>query len=207
MFGFFRRRKISELGMRASAAIDKYGRLKASCPGAAYVFASTLRRTRDLVGDQSLSSEQKLLLVERNIEAATPDRGADGGISLAALRFVRLALASDSNPDGIGALMVNRAYVTIADDGKSYRDLEERDRLPPQHPKVQVPLQKSGFRTVAELVAAMRNPADRISDSLGAVQENIWNVLAIMDLREMDQEGWTLVGELQSAISGPFAGA
>ncbi len=183
--------------------MERYGRLKAYCPAAAFVFDGIVRRTRDLVGDRSLPLDRRLALLDRNIEEAAPVRGVDGGVSIAALRFVRLILAFE-RADGIGTMLLSRAFVTICEDSECFRNLEERDGLPPQHEKVRDPLAKAGFSTVAELVRSMRDPSSYLDDPPVVVQANIWNVLAVMDLREANPHVWTLLADLESAISGPF---
>jgi hypothetical protein len=204
VFGFLTRDgKSREYQARAFAIVERYSRLKAYCPAAAFVFAGTLRRTRDLVGDTALPLDQRLALIARNIEEAVPNRGVDGGVSVAALRFARLILWSEG-ADGIGTMLLGRAFATICEDSRCYRNMEERDGFPPLHEKVRIPLAKAGFSTVAELVKSMCGPSCSLSDPPALVQANIWNVLAVMDLRQANPRISTLLADLESAISGLF---
>lgn len=211
MFGLFNREKKRqqlEYFSRAGEIGREYERLRVLAPSAGYVFAHVLANARPLIFDRDISREQRLGLIERNIVEATPDRGMDGGLSIAALHFAALMLRAEQHID-LGTSMLACAFVDICKHGTEFRQLTEEDNHPPKNEKQLDALKRCGFSTLAEGVAAIRHEGAKIGQPSAQMERDIANAMAVVDLRRFDEKHpvWDCLVDLESAIRGPFVRA
>lgn len=197
MFGIFRSKKdsVSKNAVDPQKAfeialqiLDIFETMRAEAPGAAHVFASTVHRTGELIDHPALPLDRKILLIERNIIEAIPDKGADAGVSLLALRFIRVFLIAAKNPNS-GSMMLRAAYADIAKHGKYYRDLQARDYRAPKDESANRILASQGLSCIADMVSSVRRAGEEIKQPRESMDEDIQNLLAAFDLREEASTG------------------
>lgn len=207
MFGLFNRRtKLDEeYGLRAIGVTQGYFKLRERGECAGYIFSRVLHDARSLLQDKTLSREERLAIIERNIAVATPRRGFDGGLSLAALQFLALILRSERNI-GFGSLTLSSTYAEIAKFGLSYGSLNEADYLPPENARQRKILSDAGFRTMTDLVNATIRSGREVGQSDAEIKDSLANVMSLIDLRRFEENDvlWLHLQEIESATLGPI---
>lgn len=207
MFGFFNNQKKldAEYFQRSISIGHAYERLRERSNAAGYIFSSVLVDGNALLMDKSIHLREKLMIIERNLTETTPQRGFDGGLSIAALNFMALMLRSEMKI-GFGSLTLSAAYSEIAKFGYRYRELNEYDYLPPESVRQRDLLSKSGVSTIAQLVDAIRRSGPEGEQTSGETDRSVANVMALLDLRlhETSDVLWNRLGEIESAILGQF---
>ena len=207
MLGWLNRKKKlnEEYFARAIGIRRGYEELRNRAQSAGYIFASVLLDANAMLVRSDITREQKLALFNENIVEATPSRGFDGGLSLAALQFMALIVRSEEH-SGFGSLMLSAVYAEICDFGQKYRSLEEADYLPPNSVKQQKALRGAGFESLADLVSATTKSGPEAGQNSAEVNRSVANVISLIDLRLYDQNDvlWKHLAEIESAILGPI---
>ncbi|MBR0670124.1 hypothetical protein [Neoroseomonas soli] len=163
-------------------------RMATETPGAAFAFASTLRRACVVANNKRIPVEQRLTILDQGIAEAMPDAGADGGTSVLAVRFARALVLSETGSD-IGHVNMARAVTEICNLATSYRGVEARDHLAPKDESARRILAKQGLTCLAEMADAVRRKNDELGLPPETATADLENLFALMDIREEASSG------------------
>ena len=185
MFGLFNpRRRLQDLLARLELS-KELNRLCRDAPGATYLFARTLLNARPLLDDENRSRRKKIkaLGAEMTQIEATRSDLADAGVSILALSFLQTLLAAK---EPIGYRFI---YEEISRFGQRYRELEPRDRLPPDDETSRAILAKRGYSCVGDVVDAVEAECIQKGYDLSDAEEDVQRILALYDLRDEASSG------------------
>ncbi|MGA8689696.1 MAG: hypothetical protein WB662_07260 [Methyloceanibacter sp.] len=175
MFGLFNpRRRLQDLLARLELS-KELNRLYRDAPGAAYLFARALVDARPLLDDESQSRRKKIRTVSAEIaqiEATRSDR-ADAGVSILALCFLKALLAA-KEPIGYRFILEE-----VSQYGQRYRQLEPRDRIPPDDETSRAILAKRGYSCVGDVVDAVEAECLQEGHDLSEAPGDIQTILAL----------------------------
>lgn len=157
--------------------------LQSHASGTAFLFASVFQRFRESTQNGTLTIDQRLALIDGNLSLSDVDQ-----LSRLSLRVLRLLIEAQRVKD-VGAAMLGEAYVTIAQHGTRYRDVEERDNDAPQEQRARDLVQSLGLTTVADYIAVTRSEGRRVSQTPAEIDEDVNNILAVFDWRQEQDSG------------------
>lgn len=189
MLSYFRRKRQQQNWFAKGVQIAAlHEQMATEVPAAAYLFARTLHNARHLLEESSLSLAQKISRVDEELRASRDLSNADGGIGILALQFIRMLLSSQEHAD-VGTMSLSATFGTIAQLGARYRTLDERDFVPPANEDARRILNRRGNNCIADLVQRVRTESETAGQSVDAVNDDVWSLLAMFDLRHEADSG------------------
>lgn len=188
MFGLLKNGKREQefaAGVRVAAAFEL---LLRDAPGAAYLFARTLVNARPFIEDSTIPSSRKIEAIQAQIDEPTKASGADAGLGVLAMKFIR-HLLEVAEGDVIASFGHSAAFGEIAKAGEQYRTIEPRDHQPPSDEGSRRILAKQVRICVAELADGVMAECEEMSGDRKRAEEDIATLLACFDLREEARSG------------------
>lgn len=189
MFGFFKKQANHLDRLQALMELRaEFPRMRKDAPAAAWFFARNLVNARPLM---ALHAPAKTKLDHVNSELESKDTATstkvDAGMSAYALQTLAGYFRAIERREN--EMMWSATLDGIMQHGERYRELSAADHRPNPDPTSQAILERGGYKTLAELIAAIEDEAVEKSGFADAAADSNQTLIASFDIREEARSG------------------